>query len=193
MKEREALKLALEALEMYVLETNSEFQREAITAIKEALAQPKTVNQFHPDYADEAINEMTLTIQKQAQRIEELEAQVAQSAVTETHKQEPFGYFKPEPFGWTDCAETDEGAIALYEKPQPCPTCEALARTVMMDQSSTDQQQRKPQFKEFIKWAGAQGYDCAQTCNSDTGEWVVLSPMTADLWKAWQAAHGIKE
>lgn len=32
---------------------------------------------------------------------------------------EPFGYFKAEPFGWTDCAETDEGAIALYDKPQP--------------------------------------------------------------------------
>jgi hypothetical protein len=31
--------------------------------------------------------------------------------------QEPFGYFKAEPFGWTDCAETDEGAIALYEHP----------------------------------------------------------------------------
>ena len=30
---------------------------------------------------------------------------------------EPFGYFKAEPFGWTDCAETDEGAIALYEMP----------------------------------------------------------------------------
>jgi hypothetical protein len=53
--------------------------------------------------------------------------------------------------------------------------------------------QRQPQFKEFIKWAGAQGYDCAQTCNSDTGQWIVLNPMTADLWKAWQAAHGIKE
>ena len=31
--------------------------------------------------------------------------------------QEPFGYFKPETFGWTDCAETDEGAMPLYEKP----------------------------------------------------------------------------
>jgi hypothetical protein len=31
---------------------------------------------------------------------------------------EPFGYFKPEPFGWTDCAADDEGAIALYERPQ---------------------------------------------------------------------------
>ena len=31
--------------------------------------------------------------------------------------QEPFGYFKPEPFGWIDCEETDEGARPLYEKP----------------------------------------------------------------------------
>ena len=38
---------------------------------------------------------------------------------TPAQQQEPFGYFKPEPFGWTDCAETDEGAIALYERPQP--------------------------------------------------------------------------
>lgn len=27
---------------------------------------------------------------------------------------EPFGYFRAEPFGWTDCAKDDEGAIALY-------------------------------------------------------------------------------
>ena len=36
-------------------------------------------------------------------------------------KQEPFGYFKAEPFGWTDCAPTDEGAIALYERPAQQP------------------------------------------------------------------------
>ena len=30
---------------------------------------------------------------------------------------EPFGYFRAEPFGWTDCEATDEGAIALYEHP----------------------------------------------------------------------------
>jgi hypothetical protein len=33
-------------------------------------------------------------------------------------QQEPFGYFKATPFGWIDCAETDEGAVALYERPQ---------------------------------------------------------------------------
>lgn len=38
---------------------------------------------------------------------------------SQTTAQEPFGYFKAEPFGWRDCAETDEGAIALYEAPQP--------------------------------------------------------------------------
>ena len=37
MTKDEALRLALEALEMYELETNSEFQRKAITAIKAAL------------------------------------------------------------------------------------------------------------------------------------------------------------
>lgn len=31
------------------------------------------------------------------------------------HAPEPFGYFKAEPFGWTDCAETDECAIPLYD------------------------------------------------------------------------------
>jgi len=57
----------------------------------------------------------------------------------------------------------------------------------------TTPQQRKPKFKEFIEWAGSQGYDSAHTCNPDTGKWIALNPMTADLWKAWKAAHGIKE
>ena len=30
---------------------------------------------------------------------------------------EPFGYFRAEPFGWTDCAPTDEGALPLYTAP----------------------------------------------------------------------------
>jgi hypothetical protein len=36
-------------------------------------------------------------------------------------KQEPFGYFMAEPFGWTDCSPDDEGAIPLFEAPQPQP------------------------------------------------------------------------
>lgn len=57
----------------------------------------------------EAILNM-LTIQKAADHIEQDLKMVA--------VQEPFGYFKAEPFGWRDCAETDEGAIALYDAPQ---------------------------------------------------------------------------
>ena len=38
--------------------------------------------------------------------------------VTAGAPSEPFGYFKAQPFGWTDCAETDDGAVALYERPQ---------------------------------------------------------------------------
>ena len=29
---------------------------------------------------------------------------------------EPFGYFRALPFGWEDCSEKDEGAVALYEQ-----------------------------------------------------------------------------
>lgn len=29
---------------------------------------------------------------------------------------EPFGYFKAEPFGWTDCSDTEDGAIPLFDK-----------------------------------------------------------------------------
>ena len=35
----------------------------------------------------------------------------------EYRNSDPFGYFKAEPFGWTDCSENDEGAVALYEHP----------------------------------------------------------------------------
>ena len=42
-------------------------------------------------------------------------------ALPPTQADEPFGYFRPEPFGWTDCAETDEGAIALYTHPAVVP------------------------------------------------------------------------
>ena len=35
-----------------------------------------------------------------------------------TKKPEPFGYFRPTIDGWEDCAETDEGAVALYDHPE---------------------------------------------------------------------------
>lgn len=32
---------------------------------------------------------------------------------------EPFGYFRPLPFGWEQCSEHDEGAVALFTRPAP--------------------------------------------------------------------------
>ena len=47
----------------------------------------------------------------------ERESEAALSALTANA--EPFGYFRCLPLsGWEDCAETDEGAIPLYERPQ---------------------------------------------------------------------------
>ena len=60
------------------------------------------------------------TMESACKQIDELKAE--NKALKEALAQaEPFGYFKAEPFGWTDCAETDEGAIALYQAP-PQPT-----------------------------------------------------------------------
>lgn len=102
-------------------------------------------------------------------------------------EQKPFGYFF-EVFCLPECASKHDW-VESFSKYKPTLSKDIRNITPLY----TIPPQRKPQFKEFIKWAGAQGYDCAQTCNSDTGEWIVLNPMTADLWKAWQAAHGIKE
>ena len=54
-------------------------------------------------------------------------AQISSSA-------EPFGYFKAEPFGWTDCAETDDGAIALYTAP-PAPSVPPVRSTGQWESS----------------------------------------------------------
>jgi hypothetical protein len=88
---RKALELALEALE------TDWGTVKAITAIKEALAQPE----------------------------QEPVAYLCENAVG--HKyfrwKKPSSAYKP---------------VALYTIPPPCPTCEALARTVMMDQTGRD-------------------------------------------------------
>ena len=40
-----------------------------------------------------------------------------EDALEQQSNPEPFGYFRALPFGWEDCAETDDGAIPLYEHP----------------------------------------------------------------------------
>ena len=55
-------------------------------------------------------------------------ARAITGAATTGASSEPFGYFKAEPFGWTDCVETDDGAIALYERPNAGGQLEQVAK-----------------------------------------------------------------
>lgn len=68
----------------------------------------------------------------------------------------------------------------LYTAPQPCPTCEALARTVMLDQTSHDAQ-RKPLTDEEL-------VDVASNCGMNG-----LNIHGYTFARAIEAAHGIKE
>ena len=92
MTKDEALKLALEAFDS-MIGRKPERVEQAITAIKEALAQPE---------------------------------------------QKPLAWISTGParmFHWTaDKPAYGDDWVPLYTTPPPCPTCEALARTVMMDQ-----------------------------------------------------------
>lgn len=68
---------------------------------------------------------------------------------------EPFGYFKAEPFGWTDCAETDEGAIALYDAPQPQQIAEPASEPVAWTLNGSlivreDWAEKLKHFGEFV-------------------------------------------
>ena len=46
-------------------------------------------------------------------------AMACRAALAQKYEQEPFGYFNnPNLDDWQSCAETDDGAIALYEHPK---------------------------------------------------------------------------
>jgi hypothetical protein len=114
-----ALDLALEALGLYQAAgfgNSTDFNKQheafykaqtAITAIKQARA-----------------------LDKKAENARELGLDYEPAPV-----QEPFGYFKAEPFGWTDCAETDEGTVALYQHlpVQRKPLPEGAAHQILLD------------------------------------------------------------
>jgi len=72
----------------------------------------------------------------------------------------------------------------LYTAPSPCPTCEALARTVMLDQTSHDTHRKPLPCETLIElWCDA------SLANSGSG-WFVVSGAFA---RAIEAAHGIRE
>lgn len=61
---------------------------------------------------------------------------------------EPFGYFRAESFGWTDCGPDAEGAVALYESPQVAEDCdrEPVAGMVTDD------------MRNAVRWAASSAY-----------------------------------
>ena len=145
----EAMKQALEALEGWdnygdwvwpetALEQCKRSTKESLTALRQAIEEAE--KQFNPDWDQQAVL---------VERIRELEAQLYGQA----EKQEPVAWWNgKDGFKRADDVDsvpnwTDYYYIALYKDPTPCKTCEALARSVMMDQTSHD---TAPQRKEWV-------------------------------------------
>jgi hypothetical protein len=130
----EALKLALEALENIDnwLPTIGQkglrdYEADAITAIKAALAQPvqEPVAWMHTMIDDVVIGHQPADLTRHPER------------------------WKP-----------------LYKDPTPCQTCQALARTVMMDQTAHDTAPPQPEERNFCPRCGKRTADSAtiHTC-----------------------------
>ena len=151
MTEREALKLALE----FIIASNqrSEFWlvpssnlNKTVTAIREALAQPElTLDGLTP-------TEFALRELYEFQEATGCDTAAEFKAQTE---QEPVAWLHTKiegvavPHRPADLDKHPDRWEALYKTPPPCPTCEALARTVMLDQTYHDAQ-RKPLTDEEI-------------------------------------------
>ena len=184
MTEREALKLALE----FIIASNqrSEFWlvpssnlNKTVTSIREALAQPElTLDGLTP-------TEFALRELYEFQEATGCDTAAEFKAQTE---QEPVAWLHTKiegvavPHRPADLDKHPDRWEALYKTPPPCPTCEALARTVMLDQTSHDTAppQRKPLTDEDLETM-AEKY--VTNCYFDTLKYA----------RAIEAAHGIKE
>jgi hypothetical protein len=95
--------------------------------------------------------------------------------------QEPVGKFAKFTDGiWREVIDGSAGA-PLYTAPRPCPTCEALARTVMLDQTSHD----RPPLTESMINAGLAELEAIRKTEL-VGDYELIKRLL-------EAAHGIKE
>lgn len=112
---REAAQQALEALERADKISGYPNNAAAIKALRQALAaDTKPCACCGEGKARISVTRICDTCGSEYAGREEMDAA---KRIEAEQQAEPFGYFKAEPFGWTDCAETDEGAVALYERP----------------------------------------------------------------------------
>ena len=198
-KQTEAMKLALEALSGVADWVNvrtkehpwDQFQRvaPAITALREALAEQPAQQEI--DWKDQ--------YEKQKRRadmwVAKYEADIGplEKAGPVTAQQEPVavvsGYYGGQcvilPI---DPARIFNSNTALYTSPPPCPTCEALARTVMLDQTSHDTRRKGQGLTDEQIW---REYRFLWPFHPE--EERKLASDILEFARAIEAAHGIKE
>ena len=185
MTKDEALKLALEAFDS-MIGRKPERVEQAITAIKEALAQPEHDNIYgyasslataiwHKHYIKESPKFALLdTTEGVLTQIDNMTCGLVREKPAQPEQ---------EPVAWRVWGDNNVPSFT-FKKPSD---------KYVFDPLYTAPSQRKSQFKEFVKWANDAGYDTSHTYDTERSKWLLLSPMATDLWKAWQAAHGIKE
>jgi len=164
---KEALKMALEALEEPKEHFAKHRRLEAITAIKEALAQEQEPVTYSGNgtagrEADARPTGFFFQMPKPMTQPEN-EPVVWMYQDKSTHEVR----FQKHMRGFVDHGATYE--TPLYTTPPPCPTCEALARTVMMDQTGRD------------AWVGLTDEEANELWESTDSDWELMKRIEAKL------------
>jgi hypothetical protein len=118
-----------------------------------------------------------------------VDGQIIEQEIPEAdiYKQEPAAWISQNAGLYHGKPDESLNALPLYLAPPPCPTCEALARTVMMDQTAHDTQ-RQPLTDKQILANETLRYYFGQ--NGGAGP---VSKQGRKVVDAIEAAHGIKE
>ena len=124
-----------------------------------------------------------------------VDGQIIEQEIPESdiYKQEPVAWVSENAGLYHGKPDESLNPLPLYLAPPSCPTCEALARTVMLDQTSHDNQ-RKPTDEMVVSAARVLSDRQAAACNVDCGDMWKLhgNDFLEDALAALEAAHGIK-
>lgn len=97
-------------------------------------------------------------------------------------KPEPFGHFHALPFGWAQCGEHDEGAVALYEHP-PTATDDRIAvleieHGVFFERWHAERRQREALQAEVARLAAPTAAPYYISGPMADGEWAMCDTAT---------------
>ena len=196
MSKDKALRMALEALEMYREYTpdNNGVAEQALTALREALAEP---NEFNPDWDAMAVM-VVEEQQRMAKRIEELEAQP---------EQEPRVFIDHRIHGWPDCfvMQPDPPHTSpLYTSPPQRTEQEPVAWESLLGAIARGWCHEKNANKEMdadLVYAIATEIKALYTTppqrkpltDEELDYWIGSNSTKKALCRAVEAAHGIRE